>query len=259
MEIFKSEIRVFQEVVKAGSLSKASEKLNLNQPAISKSILRLEKDLKVKLFVRSREGIKLTQKGVDLLNYVKNCETKLQPQVEMDRLRIGCHQSIALGSLPELVPRLKKAFPGLELVFEFLPSLEVTRRVASLDLDLGIVINPLKRQQLIFKTLGKDYVAIWQGKRSQSKPSLTLIHPDMFLAAKVQSGMEVLQVPDYEVISHMVTANSEYCAVLPAVIARRHGLKPLNDKKLFEVNLNLIMHEDRFSKEMRKSLMDLFI
>lgn len=258
MNVFKSEINAFKEVARVGSLSKASERLSMNQPAVSKAIQRLEQDLGDKLLIRGREGIALTQKGEELLIYLRHCENSTQVGRDLEKLTIGCHQSIALGTFPTLLPKLKAAFPQTDINFQFLPSLEVTRKVASLEIDLGIVINPLKRQQLVFKTIGKDFVAMWQSKKATEAPILTLIHPDMFLAAKVKPGMEVLQVPDYEVISHMVVANSEYAAVLPAEIARRYQLKQLGEKKLFEVNRNLIMHEDRFGPQERKKFLELF-
>ena len=258
MEIFRSEINVFLEVVKAGSLSRAAEVLGLNQPAISKAIARLESESKSPLLVRSREGVKLTQKGVELLGRIRAFDHQISHHSDLTHLKIGLHQSLAMNLLPALMPRLKRTFPLVELTFEFMPSLDVTRRVASLDLDAGIVINPLKRQQLIFKPLGKDYVSLWQSKRSSGVHSLTLIHPDMYLAARFKKGAEVQQISDYEVIARMVDENPGYSAVLPAEIARRHGLKLVNEKKLLEVTINLIFHEERFSKEARKGLIEAF-
>jgi molybdenum-dependent DNA-binding transcriptional regulator ModE len=259
MDIFRKEIRVFEEVALSGSLSKASEKLSINQPSISKSLQRLEKDLKGKLLIRGREGIQLTQKGHDLMKLISQCQRDSEhSRPEIKQLTIGCHQSLAMETLPQLLPQIRNAFPGIEISFKFLPSVEVTRKVAGLEIDLGIVINPLKRKQLIFKSLGKDFVGLWQSKLTEIKPKVILIHPDMYLAAKIQPEMECQLIPDYEVISQIISTNPEYAAILPEIIAKRYKLKLVNQKKLFEVKVNLIMHEERFSKEIRKKLMDLF-
>ncbi len=53
MEQHLSQYRIFFEVAKAGSISKAAKLLYISQPAISKSILRLEEGLEMALFVRT--------------------------------------------------------------------------------------------------------------------------------------------------------------------------------------------------------------
>lgn len=259
MDIFRKEIRVFEEVALSGSLSKASEKLAINQPSISKALQRLEKDLKAQLMIRGREGIQLTQKGHELLQtLIKYKRDSKEGIPELKVLTIGCHQSLAMETLPQILPELRNAFPGIEINFKFLPSVEVTRKVAGLEIDLGIVINPLKRKQLIFKSLGKDYVGLWQSKDSNLKPKVTLIHPDMYLAAKIQPDMECQLIPDYEVMSQIISTNPEYAAILPEIIAKRYNLKLANPKRLLDVKINLIMHEERFSREIRKKLLDVF-
>lgn len=59
------------EVAKAGSLSKASEKLLIAQPNISRSIKELEADLGITIFDRSAKGMILTPDGEEFINYAK--------------------------------------------------------------------------------------------------------------------------------------------------------------------------------------------
>lgn len=59
------------EVAKAGSLSKASEKLLIAQPNISRSIKELEADLGITIFDRSAKGMLLTPDGEEFINYAK--------------------------------------------------------------------------------------------------------------------------------------------------------------------------------------------
>ena len=63
MEQHLSQYRIFFEVAKAGSISKAAKILYISQPAISKSILRLEESLELHLFVRTSKGVRLTSEG----------------------------------------------------------------------------------------------------------------------------------------------------------------------------------------------------
>ena len=65
-------IRTFDAVVKTGSLSWASRQLGLTQPAISRHIDLLEEQLRIQLFQRSHEGMRLTAKGADLVTVARD-------------------------------------------------------------------------------------------------------------------------------------------------------------------------------------------
>jgi len=62
-------IQHFVHAAEAGSISKAANNLHIVQPALSQSIQRLENELNVTLFERSRRGIKLTQSGEIFLHH----------------------------------------------------------------------------------------------------------------------------------------------------------------------------------------------
>ena len=65
-------LKIFLAVATSNSFLEASNKLYISQPAISKSINKLEEDLGVTLFYRANKGITLTQDGEVLLRYVKD-------------------------------------------------------------------------------------------------------------------------------------------------------------------------------------------
>ena len=55
--------RVFYEVAKSKNITKASRKLRISQPAVTKHIHNLEAELQIKLFDRTRYGMILTEDG----------------------------------------------------------------------------------------------------------------------------------------------------------------------------------------------------
>lgn len=66
------QIRYFQEVSRTGSFTSAAKKLYLSAPGLVKSIDRLEEELGVSLFVRTRTGVSLTQAGHVLARYAQH-------------------------------------------------------------------------------------------------------------------------------------------------------------------------------------------
>lgn len=70
-------LKIFLEVANSNSFLEASNKLYVSQPAISKSMSKLEEDLNVTLFYRANKGISLTPSGEILYNYLKKAEDLL--------------------------------------------------------------------------------------------------------------------------------------------------------------------------------------
>ena len=66
------QIRYFQEVSRTGSFTSAAKKLYISAPGLVKSIDRLEEELGVTLFVRTRTGVSLTQAGHVLARYAQH-------------------------------------------------------------------------------------------------------------------------------------------------------------------------------------------
>ena len=57
------QLNAFMTVVEQGGFTAAGRRLGLSQPAVSRAIATLEKDLGLRLFVRRRDGLSLTEAG----------------------------------------------------------------------------------------------------------------------------------------------------------------------------------------------------
>src|SRR5947199_6979041 len=64
-----SQLRTFREVAEALSFTRASQKLNMTQSAVSHQIKALERELGEPLFIRAKRGVKLSQAGKIALEY----------------------------------------------------------------------------------------------------------------------------------------------------------------------------------------------
>ncbi|MFV0322267.1 MAG: LysR family transcriptional regulator [Alphaproteobacteria bacterium] len=70
-------LRIFYAVAEAGSFTKAGEKLNLSQSAVSRQISGLEDSLQITLFHRHARGLLLTEQGELLYKTVRNIYSQL--------------------------------------------------------------------------------------------------------------------------------------------------------------------------------------
>lgn len=69
-----TDLRFFLELARAGTLSGASRRLDVEHTTVARRIDRLEKELGTTLFDRSREGYELTEMGLALLPHAEAME-----------------------------------------------------------------------------------------------------------------------------------------------------------------------------------------
>src|ERR1700761_9347173 len=91
----------FVRVVEQGSIGKAAKLLNISQPALTKSLHQLERDINAVLLERSRNGVRPTVYGDCLYKHAKRVETELvRAEQEIEELR-GTHRGIvSVGAIP---------------------------------------------------------------------------------------------------------------------------------------------------------------
>ena len=80
-----SQLRTFREVAEALSFTRASQKLNMTQSAVSHQIKALERELGEPLFIRAKRGVKLSDAGKLALEYAE----RIIEEADALRERIG--------------------------------------------------------------------------------------------------------------------------------------------------------------------------
>jgi DNA-binding transcriptional LysR family regulator len=164
-----SELDAFVVLARELHFRKASERLFLSQPALSKKIQRLEEKLKGALFVRSRRRVVLTDAGRSFLpkatKLLRDAEDALrETQAAMEgragTLRIG----FGVASLPETLPRtilrFRKLYPKVELQMRELPSPTQISSLAEGRLDAGILRMPVADRRLICVPLFSEHLVL---------------------------------------------------------------------------------------------------
>ncbi|MFD1450146.1 MULTISPECIES: LysR family transcriptional regulator [Oceanobacillus] len=98
-------LEAYIAIVEEKSITRAANRLNISQPALSKQVRSLEADVNTKLLTRSSKGIELTKAGQyfyqqaqSLLQETNRTREKLMKMQQTDKLTIGCLPSQPLFS-----------------------------------------------------------------------------------------------------------------------------------------------------------------
>lgn len=146
-------LKIFLAVATSNSFLEASNKLYISQPAISKSINKLEEDLGVTLFYRANKGITLTQDGEVLLRYVKDsrklllaCERMFSSNNSLDSgiITIGVQSFIVHNYLLGKINDFRKKFPNVTFKILDLSSIELIESLEKHELDFVLDISPIE-------------------------------------------------------------------------------------------------------------------
>ena len=145
-------LKIFLVVATSSSFLEASNKLYISQPAISKSINKLEEDLGVSLFYRANKGVTLTSDGEILLKYVKDsrklllaCERMLSSNNSLDSgsIVIGAQSHIVRNYLLEKINNFRSLFPNVMFRIVDLSTLELIEGLEKHELDFVVDASPI--------------------------------------------------------------------------------------------------------------------
>lgn len=157
-----SSYRIFYAVANAGNISKAAKELYISQPAISKSIQKLEDSVGVRLFERSSRGVTLTSEGELLYSHVKSAFETLSLGEEKLRRSIALgvgHLSIGVSStlckyilLPYLKDFIKK-YPHINISIACHSTNQTLALLEDGKLDVGLIGKPENSKNIDFYCL----------------------------------------------------------------------------------------------------------
>ncbi|CAN7655561.1 LysR family transcriptional regulator [Neorhizobium sp. LjRoot104] len=124
------QIEVFHTVMEARSITGASKVLNVSQPALSRTIRRVEDVLGIALFTRDRNGLVPTSEALEIYSEIDpvlrqfagvGAQIERIVRGETAVFRIGSTASVARALVPQALRELSQEVPGIELFFDVLP------------------------------------------------------------------------------------------------------------------------------------------
>jgi len=257
MRITFKDLENFVTCAESKTLSEASEKLEMAQPSLSLGIKKLETELGYSLFLRSKEGLKLTPQGKNLLPEAKEglkTLSRIKGVRTIIKFRIGCHPSVGMFVLGEFLKIMHKGYPEIDFKIINASSHEINKMVAQGEVDFGIVMNPASLQGLIIKSIGDDDVYVWESKhRYQNK---IIYNPSMLQALSMLSRwkaapQQTIDVENLELIAHLTNSGAGF-GILPSQVvkAQKFDLKRTPNTPSFKDHLSLVCYPEMIkSKE----------
>lgn len=263
MSLTFKDLENFLMVANSKTLSEASEKLEMAQPSLSLGIKKIETELGVTLFIRSRDGIKLTPQGKNLLPLAENALGilgQIRGEKKTIRFRVGCHPSVGMFILGDFLKLMHKVAPRIDFEVKSGSSMEVNKMVALGDVDFGVVMNPMALQGLITRYIGEDDVHVWEAKsRYQDK---LIYNPNMIQANSIlsrwkASPSETIEVQNLELIANLVNSGAGV-GILPSQVvkAQRYNLKVVPNTPSFKDKLALVCYPEMVKSEEGKLIFE---
>lgn len=255
--------RIFYVVANNKSISKASKELLISQPAVTKSIKKLEDSLGGELFIRTKKGVTLTCEGEEIYYYIKqaiefinNAENRFSnlKNIETGTIRIGISMTLAKNFLLPYLDIFHKKYPNIEIDINNHLTSDLISKLRKGTLDLVILhlpceqskdinIMPIKEINNCF-VCNKQYINLTKKVQNievlsnyplilQKKGSNTRNFLDDFskenkitLTPKITTASYNLMIELVKIGFGIGFATKEYIT------------KELNDKELYEIKIN---------------------
>ena len=189
----------------------AAEKCFVTQPTLSMQIQKLEEELGVLIFDRSKQPVKATHLGnkiIEQARVVLNETNRIQDLISEETneftgiFTLGIIPTIGPNLLPLFIEKFVKKYPDLDLVIEELQTDQIIEKLRTDELDAGILMTPLRQKEIVEEPMFYEpfvgYVSrkhrLWKSKKINSSD---LSKKDLFLLKEGHCFRDnVLQICD---------------------------------------------------------------
>lgn len=270
--------KVFYTVANTGNISKAASELFISQPAISKSIRKLEQSLDVTLFSRNSRGVQLTEEGEILYGYVQSAfyslqlgEAQLQKvnDLGIGHLHIGVSTTLCKYMLLPYLKDFIAAHPHVRITIECQSTNHTLQLLRENKIDLGLIGRPDRLHHVHFDSLGEiedifvstqsylDNLSVRTSRHSQNSQENTVA--DVLKSATLmlldKENMTRQYIDDYLSLHHIESNNQLEVSTMDlliefakvglgvACVIRQFVEKELSEGSLVEIPLESAMNK----------------
>jgi len=158
-------LKVFDTVARRLSFTKAAEELCITQPAVTKHIKELERQMKLQLFERKGNRVTLSEGGRILLKHTEAMqEISRQLQYDIDllheahrgSLNLGASTTIAQYVIPPLLARFRRVYTDVNLNMINANTEQIENALLQRTISLGVIEGDSKRREINYTPFTRD-------------------------------------------------------------------------------------------------------
>lgn len=218
------QLRYFLRVADRGNFTRAAEELGISQPALSRSIQKLEDELGQPVFERRTRSVSLTDAGAllqsraqQVLMILEDTKAEITDDGQSGRLRIGAIPTIAPYFLPDVLQRFAAGFPKATLIVQENTTDILLKSCTQGEIDLAIVALPVSARYLETEELFEEEL-------------LLVLPPDHSLSEKTRIRLDDLEpfqfvlLDEAHCLSENITALCRQRSFHPVTVERTSQL-----------------------------------
>lgn len=149
------QLRYFLKVAERGTFTRAAEELLISQPALSRSIQRLEEELGQPVFERKTRSVTLTDAGLllqaraqQVLTILEDTRSEITDDGQSGRVRVGAIPTVAPYFLPEILRKFSQQFPKATLIVQEHTTDVLLKSCTQGEIDVAILALPVPARYL---------------------------------------------------------------------------------------------------------------
>mgnify|MGYP001061755986 CR=1 FL=1 len=235
----------FDALLSEGSVSRAAQRIGLSQPAMSKRLGRLRAMFRDDLFVRSGDGVKATERALDLADAIRSALRQIEDTLggygKFDAarsgrtFRLGAMDHVAVVLLPLVTAAIRRQAPRATLIIRSMDRCELVDALERGDIDVALAVLPdapstIKRTPLF----EERYVSLVSARHREIKHKLTLTlflkYPHLLITHVGDLKGAVDRLLDERGLKRQVAMSLPYHLAAPAIIADTDMIATLSER-----------------------------
>lgn len=254
-------MKIFKTVCECGcSITKAAEKLNMTQPAVSLAVSELENYYGIKLFDRISRRLYLSEAGKMFLEYANtitltfdDMEKRVRSWEKTGVVRVGASISIGAMLMPEYVKKFAAENPDTKVTVKINRSEELEALLFENKLDFALIEGIVHDQNLVYEDFMEDRLALVAAKGfpTDTIKKEEIYAYDFLLREKGSGTREIfestltsvscpLPEPAWESMSTAALINAAEAGLGVAVVPYRMAVERLKSGSIREIHIENI-------------------
>ncbi len=237
-----SQLRYFLAVARRGNLSKAANDLGLSQPALSRSIAKLEEELGQPVFERRPRSMALTDAGEllvaraqDVVGIIDDTKSEIRDDGRTGRLRVGAIPTIAPYLLPKLLRDFSRSYPEVSVEVTEGVTVDLIKACDQGELDLAILALPIETKHLDTEAMFEEelFLVMPKGHELAKKTDISLAevenYPFVLLGEAHCLTGNVISVCRKKSFQPVAVERTSQLATVQELVTLGHGISMIPD------------------------------